>query len=114
MRKNIGNKFGLFQKCLEYFFETRIPIFEKLVVLLIWGGYIISPIDILPDTMPLIGWIDDIGISALAMAFFNWRIKRISEISKPQIDELDNKPVIDIEPIKEQDSSMPKDFFRQK
>ncbi len=114
MGKNITSKLGLFHKCLEYLFEARISIFEKLVVLVIWGGYIISPIDILPDTMPLIGWIDDIGISALAMAFFNWRMKRIEKNSKLQKDDLDNKPVIDIELIKDGDSSMPKEFFRQK
>jgi len=30
-------------------------------------GYTVSPIDIIPDVLPVIGWLDDIGIWALVL-----------------------------------------------
>jgi uncharacterized membrane protein YkvA (DUF1232 family) len=31
--------------------------------------YLVWPIDLIPDIAPIIGWLDDIGISALAIAY---------------------------------------------
>ncbi|MDD5437526.1 MAG: DUF1232 domain-containing protein [Patescibacteria group bacterium] len=31
--------------------------------------YLIWPIDLIPDFAPIIGWLDDIGITALAIAY---------------------------------------------
>lgn len=31
--------------------------------------YLIWPIDLVPDLAPIIGWLDDIGITALAIAY---------------------------------------------
>lgn len=31
--------------------------------------YLIWPIDLLPDIAPILGWLDDIGVTALAMTY---------------------------------------------
>lgn len=31
--------------------------------------YLIWPIDLIPDLAPILGWLDDIGITALAVAY---------------------------------------------
>ena len=31
--------------------------------------YVISPVDLIPDVLPVIGWLDDVGVLGLALAF---------------------------------------------
>jgi uncharacterized membrane protein YkvA (DUF1232 family) len=44
--------------------ETPTPI--KLCALL-FAIYIISPLDIVPDTLPILGWIDDVALLGLGI-----------------------------------------------
>ncbi|PKP13228.1 MAG: hypothetical protein CVU08_06475 [Bacteroidetes bacterium HGW-Bacteroidetes-3] len=43
---------------------------DKMSLAIIAGAmiYVISPIDAIPDFIPVFGWLDDIGIVALAMS----------------------------------------------
>jgi uncharacterized membrane protein YkvA (DUF1232 family) len=41
--------------------------------------YIIWPIDLIPDFVPIIGWLDDIGITALAVAYLLHTASRYEE-----------------------------------
>jgi uncharacterized membrane protein YkvA (DUF1232 family) len=44
------------------------------LVLLAALAYVISPIDLAPDFIPVLGWADDIGVIALAIYLFRaWR-----------------------------------------
>jgi uncharacterized membrane protein YkvA (DUF1232 family) len=38
----------------------------RKVLLLLAVAYVISPIDAIPDVIPVIGWLDDIGVLGLA------------------------------------------------
>jgi uncharacterized membrane protein YkvA (DUF1232 family) len=53
----------------RYFRDERVPGWRKFVVL---GAvaYVLLPIDLVPDVIPLIGWLDDIGAIGAALAFF--------------------------------------------
>lgn len=42
------------------------PFHLKLLALLL-GLYVISPIDVLPDWLALLGWVDDVTLIALAI-----------------------------------------------
>jgi uncharacterized membrane protein YkvA (DUF1232 family) len=53
--------------------NTPLPI--KLGALLL-AAYFISPIDILPDTFPLLGWIDDVTLLALLIPALTKRVPR--------------------------------------
>jgi uncharacterized membrane protein YkvA (DUF1232 family) len=48
--------------------DERIPARDKKVVLAL-AALILSPIDIIPDWIPLIGWIDDIVLLAIILDY---------------------------------------------
>jgi len=58
------------QKALELYYaaqDPRTPTWAKTVII---GalGYFITPLDALPDVAPLVGFTDDLGVLAMAMA----------------------------------------------
>ena len=48
--------------------DKRTPVKAKVVAGLI-AAYLVSPIDIIPDFVPLIGWLDDILIARYGVAY---------------------------------------------
>jgi uncharacterized membrane protein YkvA (DUF1232 family) len=49
--------------------EPRVPVTVK-ALLALPALYLISPIDLLPDLVPLLGQIDDLGVMMLALESF--------------------------------------------
>ncbi len=64
----------------------RVPIIGHIAALFrffadpdasVWGklflmaavAYIVCPIDAIPDVAPVIGWLDDLGVAAVALAY---------------------------------------------
>lgn len=41
---------------------------KKFLVLLGAGLYTVSPIDLMPDFIPILGWLDDVGVIAYAVS----------------------------------------------
>ncbi len=39
---------------------------KRVVIALLAFTYIISPLDLIPDVIPVIGWLDDLGVLAWA------------------------------------------------
>jgi uncharacterized membrane protein YkvA (DUF1232 family) len=57
----------------EYLHSDKVSGFEKLVL----GAalvYIITPSDLMPDWLPVAGWMDDLGMAALVLAFIAQRL----------------------------------------
>lgn len=52
--------------------DTRVPIFAKIIISLILG-YILSPIDLIPDFIPVIGYLDDLILLPLGI----WLVIRL-------------------------------------
>ncbi len=50
----------------RYFRDAQVPTWRKLLGL---GAvaYAVMPIDLIPDVLPVVGWLDDIGVMALFM-----------------------------------------------
>ena len=44
--------------------------------------YLISPIDAIPDVIPVVGWLDDIGVATAVLAFLNHKISQIGPASE--------------------------------
>jgi len=49
--------------------EPRVPLLMKLIPVLA-AGYVVSPLDFIPDVIPIVGQIDDLGIIFLALEAF--------------------------------------------
>lgn len=59
----------------KLFKSTKIPAGRKLIILLLGLGYLIWPMDLIPD-IPFIGQIDDLGILFLLL---NWFVNQSQE-----------------------------------
>lgn len=49
--------------------EPGVPLVRKAILLLV-AVYFISPLDIIPDVLPVIGEVDDLAVGLLALQFF--------------------------------------------
>lgn len=60
-----------FLQRLRYYFlilsDRQTPLYVK-ILLAIGLLYIIVPVDIISDTIPLLGWLDDLAIASFAVA----------------------------------------------
>ena len=50
--------------------DSRISLPTKLILPSVMGVYLLSPLDLLPDVLPLIGQIDDIAVLLAGTALF--------------------------------------------
>lgn len=69
----------------RYFRDPTVPRWRK------WAGllsvlYVLSPIDLIPDVLPIIGWLDDLGVVGLAVAFVTRDITRFAQRRSNVID----------------------------
>jgi uncharacterized membrane protein YkvA (DUF1232 family) len=51
-----------------FFTDTSAPVALKLAFALAFV-YILLPVDAVPDLVPIFGWLDDLGVAAVAVAF---------------------------------------------
>ena len=57
----------------SYLHSGRVSGFEKFIL----GAallYIVTPTDLLPDWLPVAGWMDDLGMAGLVLAFIAQRL----------------------------------------
>ena len=72
--------------------QTRFK--STLTELLVWCGFlgasgmVVSPLDLIPDLIPVIGWTDDAGyvLLALACAYIEWKQRQRRLTTDPVID----------------------------
>ena len=65
-------KIGRARALVRYFRDPAASIFGKLFVLAA-VLYVVSPVDLIPDVVPIVGWLDDIGVMGLAVAWM-WKV----------------------------------------
>jgi uncharacterized membrane protein YkvA (DUF1232 family) len=60
---------------VRYLFDRRVPLLRKVLIL---GAliYLISPIDVIPDLLPVLGWLDDAAVAVALWAFINGEVGR--------------------------------------
>ncbi|GEM_PF-638872 len=80
--KQIRLFWGLFK-------DPRVPLWLKILVILIPLIYIFLPVDLSPDAAPVLGWIDDIILALLALkAFLELSPRRVREEQEKRIESL--------------------------
>ena len=65
------------QQLWKYFNSGKVSKAEK-VILLAALLYLISPVDLVPDTIPVVGWLDDLGVAGLVLDYV---LKRMDDKS---------------------------------
>ncbi len=63
-----------FRQTLAYFRDRQVPWLQKLPALLAIL-YVISPVDLIPDAIPILGWLDDLGVVSAVAAWYLARIR---------------------------------------
>ncbi len=64
-----------FQKLGRYLKDPGVSLFRKLAG--VWAlVYAVSPIDAVPDFIPLFGWLDDVGVLSIAAWFLVREVRR--------------------------------------
>jgi uncharacterized membrane protein YkvA (DUF1232 family) len=54
----------------RFFRDPQASLAGKIFVLLA-VVYVVSPLDLIPDVIPVIGWLDDIGVIGVALAYLS-------------------------------------------
>ena len=81
----VGN-YGLLGKArrlYEFFLSPKVAGTQKAIVV---GAllYLISPLDFIPDFIPVVGWLDDIGVAAFALNYISATLGKL-ELSPQQV-----------------------------
>ena len=61
----------------HYFKDGAVPRWRKLLVLFA-VAYAVMPVDFIPDVIPVVGWLDDVGVLAAVTTFLVQDIRRHS------------------------------------
>jgi len=54
---------------LGRFFKDKNASFTGKAFLLLTVAYVIMPVDAIPDVAPVLGWLDDLGMIAIALGY---------------------------------------------
>jgi uncharacterized membrane protein YkvA (DUF1232 family) len=55
--------------------DKNAPVLPRIVALFA-VLYVVMPFDIIPDVIPVIGWLDDIGVVALVLAWTASQVRK--------------------------------------
>ena len=78
---------GMGSRFVRYLRDGRVPLWKKLAGLLA-VLYFLSPVDAIPDFIPVLGWLDDLGVLSAA-AFY---MVRQVQAYRPEPTTVDGRP----------------------
>lgn len=72
---NIAGLRGMGTRFFSYVRDPRVSLWRKLAGVLA-VLYFVSPVDVLPDFIPVLGWLDDLGVLSAAAFFMVREVQR--------------------------------------
>lgn len=89
---------SILEKALYLYYAVQDPNTPKWAKRIIYGalGYFIFPLDAIPDLAPLIGYTDDLGVMAAALATVTFYITpQVKEQAHRKLDQWFHNPAAD-------------------
>lgn len=72
--------------------DPRTPILVRAMALL-FGAYLLSPIDLIPDVIPVLGYLDDLLVLSLGVALvLRWTPTEVVESARVRAQEATRRP----------------------
>ena len=68
---------GFGSKLYRWFRDPSVSTLRKLTGVAA-VAYLLMPVDVVPDVIPIIGWLDDVGVLTAAGAFITRGVRRHS------------------------------------
>lgn len=76
-------------RVLRFFFSRRAPWLPRLVALATLA-YVVVPIDLIPDVAPILGWLDDAGLAAIAAGYVAKKVSDFDPEPAPTVSDDDD------------------------
>jgi uncharacterized membrane protein YkvA (DUF1232 family) len=74
-RAGLVPRLGHFRALGRFFRDPSASLGGKVFVVLALV-YVISPLDLIPDVVPVLGWLDDLGVIAIALGYLGRVLER--------------------------------------
>lgn len=72
---NVAGLRAMGTRFFRYVRDPRVPLWRRLSGLLA-VAYFVMPLDALPDVLPILGWLDDLGVLSAAAFFMVREVQR--------------------------------------
>jgi uncharacterized membrane protein YkvA (DUF1232 family) len=73
-----ADKPGFIRRTLAFIGDPAVPTWRKLTGA-VAAAYVILPIDLIPDFIPIFGWLDDLGVVGLVTWYMVRQINKHAE-----------------------------------
>ncbi|MBI3185315.1 MAG: DUF1232 domain-containing protein [Myxococcales bacterium] len=72
---NVTQARSVSSRVVDYLRDPLVPLWRKLTALAA-AAYLVLPVDAVPDVLPVLGWLDDLGVLSAATWFMVREIRR--------------------------------------
>jgi uncharacterized membrane protein YkvA (DUF1232 family) len=72
---NVAGLRAMGSRFFRYVRDPRVPLWRRLAGLMAIA-YFVMPLDALPDIVPILGWLDDLGVLSAAAFFMVREVQR--------------------------------------
>jgi uncharacterized membrane protein YkvA (DUF1232 family) len=71
-----------FAQVRRYLRDPAVPAWRRWLLVLA-AAYVVMPFDAIPDALPVLGWLDDVGAVTMALGLFRRDLARHAALAAP-------------------------------